>query len=152
LYFVAQLRAPGTGLIQNRGAKTRLHVQNLAEKLFGLLVLVWPHGDILVDMSRYSHALAAAQSRFTVEGEIPNTSAVSSMERPPKKRSSTTRLCCSSFAARLRSASSSLTRSMSSRTGSDAASSSETGSASATRLRGDAIVAVLPTRRRRMRA
>src|SRR2546429_158479 len=101
----------------------RLQVEHPAEELFCLPVLARCHGQILVDMCRNSHAFAAAQSRFTVEGETPNASAVSSMERPAKKRISTTRLCCSSFLERLRRASSSLIRSMSWRAGSETASS-----------------------------
>src|ERR1700687_3197755 len=96
-HFMAEVWLPGAGLIQNRGTTMRLQVQNLAEEFFRLLVVVVGHGESLVDMSRNSQALAAAQSRFTVDGEIRRTSAVSSMERPPKKRSSTTRLCCASF-------------------------------------------------------
>ncbi len=36
------------------------------------------------ESERRSHAFAISQSRFTVAGEISNTSAVSSMVRPPK--------------------------------------------------------------------
>src|SRR5262245_33095432 len=43
--------------------------------------------------SRDSHALASAQSRFTVIGATPMTAAISSPVSPPKKRSSTSRLC-----------------------------------------------------------
>ena len=50
--------------------------------------------------------------RFTVAGEIPMTSAVSSTVRPAKKRSSTTSACLGSSAARVLSASSSTRRSM----------------------------------------
>ena len=45
---------------------------------------------------RASHARATFHSRFTVAVEMPSTSDVSSMDRPPKNRSSTTRAFCSS--------------------------------------------------------
>src|SRR5262249_17161203 len=50
----------------------------------------------LVLSSLYNHSLAVAQSRFTVAGEIPSASAVSSTDSPAKNLSSTTRLCCGS--------------------------------------------------------
>src|ERR1041384_3715359 len=53
------------------------------------------------------------QSRFTVAGEMPSTSAVSSIVNPPKKRSSIIRLCCGSIAAKVMSASSNATSSKS---------------------------------------
>src|SRR6516165_7881366 len=43
--------------------------------------------------SRLSQARARLHLLFTVAGETPTTSAVSSMLRPPKKRSSTIRAC-----------------------------------------------------------
>ena len=43
--------------------------------------------------SLYSHNFAVAQSRFTVAGEMPRASAVSSTDKPTKNLSSTTRLC-----------------------------------------------------------
>jgi hypothetical protein len=49
--------------------------------------------------SRASQTLASLQSRTTVSGQTPNTSAVSSMLSPPKKRNSTTRLLRSSIKA-----------------------------------------------------
>src|SRR5579883_520697 len=76
--------------------------------LFGIHAL-----SPLLLISRCSQARAVAHSRFTVAGEIPSTSAVSSMERPPKNRSSTTRLCCESSAASWLRASSSATTSIS---------------------------------------
>src|SRR5205823_6669688 len=96
-------------------AIVRFQIHDLAEQLFRLLVLDGAHEETLLDISRYNQAFAAIQSLLTVEGETPSTSAVSSIESPPKKRITTTWLCCSSFAARLSSASSSLMRSMSGR-------------------------------------
>jgi hypothetical protein len=43
--------------------------------------------------SRCNQTRAAAQFRFTVAGETPVTTAVSSIDRPPKKRNSTMRAC-----------------------------------------------------------
>src|SRR5688572_31455760 len=51
--------------------------------------------------SAYSHAFASVHSRLTVAGEMPSTSAASSIVNPPKNRSSTTRLCCGSTTASL---------------------------------------------------
>jgi hypothetical protein len=53
-----------------------------------------------VSTARFSHARAMAHCRFTVAGDIPTTSAVSSTVRPPKYRSSTMRACSGSKAAR----------------------------------------------------
>src|SRR5712664_3923123 len=61
-------------------------------------------------ISRWSQARAVAHSRFTEAGEMPRTTAVSSMESPPKKRSSINRLCCGSRVSSLVKASSSATR------------------------------------------
>src|SRR6185436_14323623 len=57
-----------------------------------------------VSSSFASQARATAQWRFTVAGEMPIASAVSSIERPPKKRSSTMRAWLASSAARRSSA------------------------------------------------
>src|SRR2546423_720321 len=48
-------------------------------------------------ISRWSHAWAMDQSRFTVAGEIPSATAVSSIDMPPKNRHSTIRLCRSEY-------------------------------------------------------
>ena len=56
LHFMSKFRPPRAGLIQNRGAKLRLQVQDPAEEFYRLLMLAGCHGEILVDMSRYSHA------------------------------------------------------------------------------------------------
>lgn len=73
-------------------------------------------------MARCNQVLASVQSRITVPGETPSTSAVSSMLNPPKNRNSTIWLLRGSSSERLVSASSSATTS--------AARSSETASAS----------------------
>jgi hypothetical protein len=68
------------------------------------------HTRVSPVMARNSHARAVIQSRFTVAGEIPSTSEVSSMVRPAKKRSSTIRPCCASrFESSLKAASSATT-------------------------------------------
>jgi serine/threonine protein kinase/TolB-like protein len=48
--------------------------------------------SVFPDSSRSSHERANSQSRITVIGETPTTTAVSSTLRPPKNRNSTTRL------------------------------------------------------------
>src|SRR5262249_37783548 len=60
-----------------------------------------------VSTARFSQARAMAHCRFTVAGDIPTTSAVSSTVRPPKYRSSTMRACSGSNVASRVSASSS---------------------------------------------
>ena len=61
--------------------------------------------------SRWSQARATRQSRLTVAGDTPRTSAVSSTSSPPKKRSSTTCACRGSSAASSSRPSSSASRS-----------------------------------------
>src|SRR5439155_5121709 len=61
-------------------------------------------------IARLSHARAIAHCRFTVAGDVPTASAVSSTVRPPKYRSSTMRACsASSAASRVRACSSAST-------------------------------------------
>src|ERR1700690_2637583 len=57
--------------------------------------------------SRYSQAFATTQSFLTAAAEMPSTSEISSVDKPPKKRSSTTRDLRESKAARWSRASSS---------------------------------------------
>src|SRR3954452_4431569 len=85
----------------------------LIQQLLHSLPALGIHAGARPAIDRYSQARAVTHSRFTVAGEIPSTSEVSSMVRPPKKRSSTMRLCCSSNPASSQSARSSSSRSKS---------------------------------------
>src|SRR5437879_4814884 len=89
----------------------RRSFQGACEHRLHPLPLLGSHAFVsLFFISRCSQARAVAHSRFTVAGETPSTTEVSSMESPPKNRSSTTRLCCRSKTASWFKASSRATR------------------------------------------
>jgi hypothetical protein len=88
--FFTKLTVPGTGLLEKRGSLRRITFQSLRVKNFDLLP---PLRHAIYRSSRLSHARARLHLLFTVAGETPTTSAVSSMLSPPKKRSSTIRAC-----------------------------------------------------------
>src|SRR5262249_59267903 len=104
--FGAKFLVGGAGLIKIGGAFTWRKGDGGIQDFADLLPLFRFQVAALRLSSRNSQARAVVQSRFTVDGEMPRTSAVSSTVSPPKTFNSTTRLCCSSIWARLLSASS----------------------------------------------
>src|SRR5581483_2332591 len=106
LNLVAQFGIARTGLFQKLHTISQFQGRSVFVNAAYLLPTLGVHGEVVRSSSRYSHTRAVFQSRLTVEGEMPSTSEVSSMESPAKKRSSTTRLCCGSSRARLCNASS----------------------------------------------
>src|ERR1700733_2723806 len=88
-------------------------LERLSEHHLYFLPALRGHFSEPLCISRRSQARAADQSRFTVLGDLPITTAVSSMESPAKNRSSTRRLACGSRLASLFKAASSSTTSRS---------------------------------------
>src|SRR5689334_16231726 len=97
--------------VQIRGALLRAQFHCALEDSSYDLPAFRSHAILFPLISRCSQTRAVAQCRFTVAADKPNTSAVSSIESPPKKRSSTMRLCCGSKRASSRRASSRASRS-----------------------------------------
>ena len=95
-----QRRVAAAGLAQIHVAQGGLALQGFVEDLLDACPSI--HGQVSPRplSSRRSHARAKFQSRMTVFGATPNTSAVSSTLKPPKKRISKTRLLRSSVLAR----------------------------------------------------
>ncbi len=77
------------GLIEVAGLGRRLQRERTVQHLLHLLPSLRVHVSALRAISRCSQARADVHSRDTVAGEIPITSEVSAIDRPPKKRSST---------------------------------------------------------------
>src|SRR4029077_5647511 len=113
LHFAAQRLICGTGLVQISAALLRIHRQRGFQNGSDFLPGFPRHEAAFLFTGRYSHARAEAQERSTVAAEIDRTSAVSSIDRPPKKRSSTMRPCRASMRASSLRASSRSTRSTS---------------------------------------
>src|SRR6266403_4709158 len=97
--FAAELGIAVGNTVQKRRALVGIERYGFFQQLLHSLPTFRVHAGASPVMARYNHARAVTQSRFTVAGEIPNTSAVSSMVSPAKKRSSTMRLCCASSLA-----------------------------------------------------
>ena len=74
-----EVRLPLGAVARERSLEHALHARPVIELRHRLL------------SSLYSHSFAVAQSRFTVAGEMPSASAVSSTDSPAKNLSSTTR-------------------------------------------------------------
>src|ERR1700686_2424175 len=94
--FVPEFGIPAAGMVEVRCALHRVDKDDLVEQLLHLLPAFGVHAGASPVMARNNQARAVTQSRFTVAGEMPSTSEVSSMVRPAKKRSSTIRPCCAS--------------------------------------------------------
>src|SRR6266849_2497851 len=97
--FTAQLGIAVAYAVQKRRALGGVERNSFLQELLHLLPSFRVHAGASPVMARYNQARAVTQSRFTVAGEIPRTSEVSSMVSPAKKRSSTIRLCCASSSA-----------------------------------------------------
>src|SRR5579862_1832825 len=123
LYFGPQSGVGGTRNFQVNLALTARQSDGLVQNFADLLPALGIHVAVLRAISRNNQARAVIQSRFTVEAEIPRTSAVSSIDSPPKNFSSTTWLCCESMLARRFKASSKATMSTSIGCGCSSASS-----------------------------
>src|SRR5687767_7597382 len=121
----AEGRVRPTGGFQKISARSAVAFETLGHNFLHALPAFDGHREGSLDNSRNSHAFALTQSRFTVAGETPTTSAVSSIDRPPKNRSSTILACCGSTLASVFMASSSASISISRRSGTPIASSSE---------------------------
>src|SRR5215469_739844 len=123
-HFPAQRFIPTAGAFEEFRAAALVQFQRLLNHFFYSLPTSWLH-SVASPNSRKSHSLANFQSRFTVSVEMRNTSAISSILRPPKNFSSTTLLFLASSAARAFNASSSATRSGSGSLNTAGASSNE---------------------------
>ena len=80
---------PVTSLIEIAGRARCLKRERTVQHSLHLLPSLGVHVSTLRAISRCSQARAEVHSRETVAGEIPITSEVSAIDRPPKKRSST---------------------------------------------------------------
>src|SRR5215469_1063520 len=81
------------GSIQKGGALLGRQFERLLQQIANLLPAFLRHVSALL-IWWCSQRRAVDQDRLTVAGDIPKTSAVSSIDSPPKNRSSTIRLCC----------------------------------------------------------
>jgi hypothetical protein len=90
-HLSAETQVAGTGGIQKPLARGRLTIERRREKLLDPAPALGGGTRHASPSSRLSQARAMVQSRFTVAGDVPNASAVSSTLIPPKKRHSTTR-------------------------------------------------------------
>src|SRR4029077_18080089 len=100
LDFALQHQVASARLLQVCRTISRRQINGNIEDALDLLPVGRRHGDASEVSSRRSQARATAHPRFTGAGNTPTTSAVSSMERPPKKRSSTIRPCFGSSSSR----------------------------------------------------
>jgi hypothetical protein len=92
LYFSPQGEVIRASAIKIRRAFGGLRFQGGGQHVLDLLPALGSQAcSSLRLISRSSHSLAVAHSRFTVAGDISSASEVSSIERPAKKRSSTSR-------------------------------------------------------------
>ena len=82
--FCAQRLVACAGLAQEAVALDGLELDGRVEQLPQSLPALGSQPAPPCCSSPISHALAAAQSRLTVLGDTPSTSAVSSIESPPK--------------------------------------------------------------------
>src|SRR5580700_2718055 len=110
-HFPAQARF-GASLVKIGRPLSGRPFQRVREHFLDFLPAFRCQGPSYLFNSRRNQARAVTHSRFTVAGEIPKTTAASSMESPPKNLSSMSRACCASKAASLARASSSATRSI----------------------------------------
>src|SRR5262249_35166531 len=97
--FTAYIRIAVACVVEIRRTIVRRERDSLLHQLLDALPALGIHAGASPLIARYSHARAIVQSRFTVAGEIPRTSEVSSIVRPPKNRNSTILLCCWSISA-----------------------------------------------------
>ena len=80
LGFLEQLDVSGGGVAQPLFARGHRLIERAVEERFQPRA----HSPAAHSSARFSHARAIAHCRFTVAGEMPTTSAVSSTVRPPK--------------------------------------------------------------------
>src|SRR5215469_14469825 len=92
LHFLAEGWIDVAGSIQKGWALLRHQFKRLLQQIANLLPAFLRHDSALLSWW-CSQRRAVDQCRFTVAGDIPNTSAVSSIDSPPKNRRSTIRLC-----------------------------------------------------------
>jgi hypothetical protein len=83
LYFPTKIAVARTRGIEEFLSGRRLAIQRRREQLLDLAPALGGGAGHPSSSSRLSHARAMVQSRFTVAGEVPNASAVSSTLRPP---------------------------------------------------------------------
>src|SRR6267143_6026475 len=105
-YLCAQFSIRAANQVQIGWPLLRRYPERFFQNLFRPLPALCAHTREFLDISRWSHARAAVQSRCTVAGAISSTSEIFSKESPAKKRNSTTRLWRGSILARWLSASS----------------------------------------------
>src|SRR5215470_15205554 len=96
LHFAAKVRVLFATVLKIAVSRACIQHHRFADQLLDSLPSFRIHAGVSPVMARNSHARAIIHSRFTVAGEMPRTSDVSSMVRPLKERSSTMRLCWSS--------------------------------------------------------
>ena len=80
----AQLAVGSAQPVHRRGALAGVRFQHARQNRLDLAPASRGHGCAVPSMCSSSHSRAVPHSRFTVAGEIPRHSAVSSIERPPK--------------------------------------------------------------------
>src|SRR6266403_5991914 len=99
-HFGAQFAIRAANQVQIGWLLLRRYPERFFQNLFRPLPTLCAHMREFLDISRWSHARAAVQSRCTVAGAISSTSEICSKESPAKKRNSTTRLWRGSILAR----------------------------------------------------
>ena len=96
LDFAAYQNLTAARRIQELFALRRIELESCFEHTLDLAPFFGSHCVSFALISRRSQVRAVAHSRLMVVREIPITSAVSSIDKPPKKRISTILHCCGS--------------------------------------------------------
>src|SRR6516225_1755880 len=91
--FAPKIRICDTGAVEKRRTLFWRYFECVTKYISNLLPALRGHGCQALLISRCSQIRADVQCRFTVAGDTPKTSAVSSIDNPPKKRNSTIWLC-----------------------------------------------------------
>ncbi len=81
--FGSQIHVPGARRIDVLRPRRTREAHSLLEELPEAVPVRGAHPQAPATSSRWSHACATAQSRFTVVGEMPSAVAVSGIDMPP---------------------------------------------------------------------